>query len=154
MSLQSFRPGGISIEVTFPRWPFRLAQILIGVGLLVLIVAIVFSVAFQRGGGSGNDYSESMRITSVTRDANGIHAAVSIERSEAGDIDLRGWSLLMADGTVVPGTVGGGKTQLNSTDRADFTVDFAIPEDATPVWLRFSAKARPTWSVPLRFGAE
>lgn len=149
MNFRSFNPGGISVEVTFPRWPLRLAQLLIGLGLVAILLLVGLALVF-RGVRSSTDFSEAMGVTVVSRDAQGVHAEVTITRADSGNLQLDGWSLLLDDGDIAPGVVRNAAGALNLGDHAEFTVDFALPAGAKPVWLRFSAKDRPTLSIPIR----
>ena len=47
MNFRSFNPGGISVEVTFPRWPLRLAQLLIGLGLVAILLLVGLAWSFE-----------------------------------------------------------------------------------------------------------
>ncbi|MGD9935074.1 MAG: hypothetical protein AB7T37_15365 [Dehalococcoidia bacterium] len=146
------RPRGVTIDITLPRWPLNLVKIGFGILLLLMIVAAVVAIAFETRSSSGAA-STMWDVSGITRSGDIYRLDVKVERSgDGGTFDLRGWSLLLDDGSVVTGTLVGGPERITGEGTADVVVEFPASGDAAPAWVRLRQDDQPLMSVPVRLG--
>ncbi len=144
MSLRSLSPGGISIDVALPRWPFTLARAGIGLVLLAAVAAAIAALVWR--GDSDSSSSLSWDTREVVRDDEGLHLSVVITTDDTREERHgEGWSVLLDDGRVVPGTASTASAEPDvETDSALWIVSFALSPQDSPVHVR--------WFTPAMFG--
>lgn len=131
------RPAGVTIDVSLPRWPLRVAGILFGMGMLLLVVlAIPMAFLVNRTSGGGSSSATGLDVTSAAWTGDQLRVTAKISRSGDGDLGNNGWSVLLDDGNVVPGTVVEGPQQFWQGETST-VVGFALAADARPARLRF-----------------
>ncbi len=144
------RPGGVTVEITLPRWPLRFAMIGFGLLLVLMIVAAVIAVSFQTHS-SGGSVSTRWDVSGITRSGDVYRLSAEFERSGDGAaFDLRHWTLLLDDGSVVTGTLVGGPERITGEGVAGVVVEFPASGGAAPAWVRLRQDNQPVIAVPVR----
>ena len=145
-------PAGLELRLSFPRWPFTLAKISVGVLLLVVLAGALVTVAW--GPRTGGDSAVATRLPNVTRlPSNGTNDRFAIRYEVAAAdhaSDNEGWTVLYNDGSIVPARVVSGPPTFEPGTTSDVTLESGGGRPGSaPLRLRFDPHGKLGYSVPI-----
>lgn len=142
------RPRGVTIDVALPRWPLTLVKIGIGLLLLLAVIGALLAMVVQTTSSDSASSTEGS-LSEITRSGDAYRVSARFERTGGGAIDLREWTLLLDNGSVVDGTVVSGPERLAGAGVADLVIEFPAGGNAAPAWVRLHQGEQPPVSFPV-----